>query len=60
MEKFEVAWLLNGTTNIYIIYSRVQGCMIFVEEPSPYVQKVGRNMTVIIYIYLYLEKFEVA
>ena len=34
--------------------------MIFVEESPPYLLQFGRNMTVIIYIYLYIEKFEVA
>ena len=34
--------------------------MIFVEESSPYLLQFGRNMTVITYIYLYIEKFEVA
>ena len=33
--------------------------MIFVEEPPPYIQQVGRNMTVIIYIYVYIERLEV-
>ena len=48
---------LNSTISKYIyilIYSRVQGCMIIVEEPPPYLQQVGRNMTVIIHIYLYI------
>ena len=53
IEKFEFAWLL--LVYIYIlIYGRVWGCMIFVEEPPPYLQQVGRNMTVIIYIYTWL------
>ena len=48
-------------TYIYIlIYGRVRGCVIFVEEPPPYLQQGGHRMTVILYLYLYIEKFEVA
>ena len=46
---------------IYVlIYDRVRSWMIFVEESLPYLLQFGHNMTVIIYTYLYIEKFEVA
>ena len=58
--EFEVVWLLNGSKYSKAkkqVYPNFGFSFFFVWSPN--LQQVSYNMTVIIYIYLYLEKFEV-
>ena len=52
-----MAQIMAKQKNVYILF--LDTLSFCVKDPPPYLQQGGHKMTVILYIYLYIEKFEV-